>query len=61
MSVYEGHIGAALKRFGSEKAQEPLEVISAYSPAGDQAQAIECLHTGITSGMRYQTLSLIHI
>lgn len=56
MSVYEGHIGAALKRFGSEKAQEPLEVISAYSPAGDQAQAIECLHTGITSGMRYQTL-----
>ncbi len=34
----------------------PLEVVSSYSPSGDQPQAIEKLARGIEEGLRYQTL-----
>jgi excinuclease ABC subunit B len=33
-----------------------FEVVSPFSPAGDQAQAIEALSAGVKAGDRYQTL-----
>ena len=48
--------GGELKRFGLDHGDTPLEVVSPYSPAGDQPQAIEKLAQGIRDGLRYQTL-----
>ncbi|MCI7504614.1 MAG: excinuclease ABC subunit UvrB [Coriobacteriaceae bacterium] len=35
---------------------QPFKVVSPYSPAGDQPQAIEKLAQGVRDGLRYQTL-----
>lgn len=48
--------GGELKRFGLDHGDTPLQVISPYSPAGDQPQAIDKLAQGIRDGLRYQTL-----
>ena len=48
--------GGELRRFGREKAGEPLRVVSPYEPAGDQPQAIAKLAKGVEDGLRYQTL-----
>jgi len=48
--------GGELRRFGLDHGDTPLEVVSEYSPAGDQPQAIEKLAQGIRDGLRYQTL-----
>ncbi|MGD8240614.1 MAG: excinuclease ABC subunit UvrB [Armatimonadota bacterium] len=37
-------------------AQRPFEVVSEYTPRGDQPRAIEALANGTESGMRHQTL-----
>ncbi|HRY54657.1 MAG TPA: DEAD/DEAH box helicase family protein, partial [Spirochaetia bacterium] len=34
----------------------PFKVVSPYGPAGDQAQAIELLASGVREGLRWQTL-----
>ena len=48
--------GGELKRFGLDHGDTPLQVVSPYSPAGDQPQAIDKLAQGIRDGLRYQTL-----
>ncbi len=48
--------GGELKRFGLDHGDTPLKVVSPYSPAGDQPQAIDKLAQGIRDGLRYQTL-----
>ncbi len=48
--------GAELKRFGMERGDERLEVVSPYQPAGDQPKAIASLAKGVEDGLRYQTL-----
>jgi excinuclease ABC subunit B len=35
---------------------KPFRVVAPYGPAGDQAQAIDALVSGVKSGMRWQTL-----
>ena len=52
----EERFGGELKRFGREGAGEPLRVVSAFEPAGDQPQAIQKLAQGVEDGLRYQTL-----
>ena len=48
--------GGELKRFGLDHGDTPLQVVSPYSPAGDQPQAIDKLAQGIRDGLRYQPL-----
>ena len=50
------HFSAELRRFGLERGDERLQVVSPYEPAGDQPEAIAGLARGVGEGLRYQTL-----